>query len=51
MRVTDTSSTQPKNLQLKHPVRIRIEKSPVLINYRLYEVGVSYPIYHHLKLY
>lgn len=39
-RVSDATSKKVKNLQLKHPVRIRVNKSPVLINYRLYQVGV-----------
>lgn len=39
-RVLDATSKKVKNLQLKQPVRIRISKSPVLINYRLYQVGV-----------
>ena len=38
-RVQD--STTNKRVQLKKPLRIRITKSPVLINYRLYQVGVS----------
>lgn len=33
-------STTNKKVQLKKPLRIRITKSPVLINYRLYQVGV-----------
>ena len=39
-RVLDATSKKVKNLQLKQPVRIRVSKSPVLINYRLYQVGV-----------
>lgn len=39
-RVHDATVRQ--NVQLKRPVRITITKSPVLINYRLYGVGVSY---------
>lgn len=44
-RVLDATSKKVKNLQLKQPVRIRISKSPVLINYRLYQVGVMLSIH------
>lgn len=38
-RVHDSTNNQ--NLNLKTPVRIKIFKSPVFVNYRLYQVGVS----------
>ncbi len=39
-KVTDTSGEDIKNSQLQHPLRITVRKSPVLINYRLFQVGV-----------
>ena len=39
MRVHD--ATVKRNVQLRTPVRISVIKSPVIINYRLYQVGVS----------
>lgn len=40
-RATDSTGKDIKNVQLQNPVRIIINKSPVLVNYRLYQVGVS----------
>lgn len=39
--VTDDSGSEIKNTQLQHPLRITVRKSPVIINYRLFQVGVS----------
>ena len=40
-RIVDKTEKQIRNVQLKNPVRIRITKSPMLVNFRLYQVGVS----------
>ncbi len=34
-------STVQTDLELKTPIRVRVVKSPVTINYRLYQLGVS----------
>ena len=56
-RIVDKSEKQIRNVQLKNPVRIRINKSPMLVNYKLYQVGVSkntrlcafhYPCHHNI---
>lgn len=40
-RVVDATNKKLKNIELKNPLRIRVTKSPVLINFKLYQVGVS----------
>ena len=41
-RATDATGKNIKNVQLQNPVRIIINKSPVMVNYRLYQVGVRF---------
>ena len=40
-RVIDATKKKLKSQELKHPLRIKVTKSPVIINYPLYQVGVS----------
>ena len=39
--MVDATSKKLKNIELKNPLRIKVTKSPVLINFKLYQVGVS----------
>ncbi len=48
----DATKKKIKTQELRHPLRIKVTKSPVIINYRLYQVGVSIKdvLHHYVNL-